>query len=86
VRVCAVTGLPWSRRLLPANAPTAWPSLEALGRARAEACKAALVQLGVPADQISTVGLGYLADPPGDTPAAAAQNRKIVFSFTAYHH
>lgn len=68
-----------------ANAPTAWPSQQALGQARADACKKALERLGAPAAQIIAIGRGYLADPPGDTPAAAAQNRKILFTFDTQH-
>ena len=64
-----------------ADGPTAWPSLRALGKARAELCADVLVAHGVDGSRISTVGSGYLADPPVTDPATAAANRVTEFVF-----
>ncbi|WP_165549866.1 hypothetical protein [Kribbella speibonae] len=63
------------------NGPTAWPSHEALGLARAELCAAALRGAGVAPARITTIGAGYLAKPPVTGPATAALNRATDFSF-----
>lgn len=55
----------------------------AISKERAEAVKTLLVELGVNADQITTVGAGYTASPPDRLPdgtldpAAAALNRSV---------
>lgn len=66
-----------------AAGPTAWPSLPALGKARAELCAKVLRDAGVTPSQIRTHGDGYLAQPPITGPASAAANRVTRFIFRA---
>lgn len=65
-----------------ASGPTRWPSLAALGKARADLCAQTLRSAGINPDQIHTEGAGYLATPPITSPATAALNRATDFSFT----
>jgi outer membrane protein OmpA-like peptidoglycan-associated protein len=57
-----------------------------LSRARARAIKSLLVHVEVHSNQVSTQGLGYVADPPDRRadgtldPARAAQNRAVSFT------
>lgn len=65
-----------------ANGSTAWPSLVALGKARAEQVKTDLVARRIAADRITTDGLGYTANPPQVDPATAALNRAVIFELS----
>ncbi|WP_313535434.1 OmpA family protein [Arsenicicoccus bolidensis] len=65
-----------------ANGSTRWASLKALGLARADRIKSILVKLGATAEQVTTVGLGYTANPPVTDPATAALNRSIRIEVT----
>lgn len=64
-----------------AEGPTAWPTLRALGKARADLCADVLVAHGIARSRITTVGLGYVARPPITDPATAAANRVTEFDF-----
>ncbi len=64
-----------------ANGATAYPSLEALGLARAESVKNALVDRGIDAGRLVTRGHGYTADPPQVDAATSALNRKTVLTY-----
>lgn len=64
-----------------AQGPTAWPTLRALGKARADLCADVLVAHGIARSRITTVGLGYVARPPITDPATAAANRVTEFVF-----
>jgi len=64
------------------NLPTTWPSLEELGRARAEAVATQLLARGVTPSQITTLGAGYTANPPVTDPATAARNRTVILSLS----
>jgi OOP family OmpA-OmpF porin len=64
-----------------AQGPTAWPTLRALGKARAELCAEVLVAEGLSRSRITTVGVGYTAQPPVTDPASAAANRVTEFVF-----
>lgn len=65
-----------------ANGGTHWPSLQALGQARADRIKTLLVKLGASAAQITTKGLGYTATPPVVDAATASLNRTIRIEVT----
>ncbi len=62
------------------NGPTRWPSLAALGGARAQLVADELVRRGV-TNSLRVVGAGYLAKPPVVDPATAAMNRGITLTF-----
>lgn len=64
-----------------AEGPTAWPTLRALGKARADLCADVLAAHGIARSRITTVGLGYIARPPITGPTTAAANRVTEFVF-----
>jgi len=64
-----------------ANGYTAYPSLEALGQARADAVKAALVARGVGPGRLVAVGHGYIADPVQVDAATSALNRRTILTY-----
>lgn len=82
--VATLTAHPtWHLRIegTTARGATAYPSLEALGLARAEAVKEALVRRGVEPSRLETVGHGYLADPPQVDAATSALNRRTILVY-----
>lgn len=64
-----------------ANGYTAYPSLEALGQARADAVKAALVARGVDPGRLVAVGHGYIADPVQVDATTSALNRRTILTY-----
>lgn len=73
----------WHLRITGTTADgyTAYPSLEALGQARADAVRAALVQRGVEASRLVAEGKGYLADPVQVDATTSALNRRTILTY-----
>lgn len=64
-----------------ANGYTAYPSLEALGQARADAVKAALVARRVDPGRLVAVGHGYIAEPVQVDATTSALNRRTILTY-----